>query len=332
MSRACSIVGLGFMLLLAGCQPSVQLHRFGGFAQGTMYHVSYVAPAGHDTARLQRAVEAELQAIDRLFSNWRDDSVVERFNADPSIAPIEVGPELVGLIEKARRVHAASRGCFDPTIGPLTALWRRAADQGALPKAVELAESRQQIGLDRLVTVDSNHLKKRRSDLRLDLSGIAQGASLARLARIFDTVGIDAYSIEIGGELVVRGAKPGGRPWRIAVLDPDPRARTFPEAIEYAGERARTIATSGTYLREVEIDGQRYSHIIDPRTGRPVTHETVSVTVVHVDPALADAWSTALLCLGSDDGRAVAAEHDLAALFIQRDGRFETTPTWPDGG
>lgn len=312
----------------AGCGERV--HRFSGFAQGTTYHVAYVAPAGNDAGVLQRAVEAELRVIDRLFSNYRDDSVVEGFNAERSTGPVEVGPELVALVEKARSVHQASRGCFEPTVGPLTVLWRRVAEDQRLPDPQVVERTRERIGLDRLETVDATRLRKTRPDMQIDLSGIAQGESLARLADVVEAAGIDAYSIEIGGELVVRGGKPGGEPWRIAVLDPARRDAAMPEVIEYAGDRRQTIATSGTYQREFEIDGQRYSHIIDPRTGRPVAHDTVSVTVVHPDPALADAWSTALLCLGFNEGRAVADQQGIDALFVQRNGGIGKSSSWPD--
>ncbi|MDT8450718.1 MAG: FAD:protein FMN transferase [Wenzhouxiangellaceae bacterium] len=314
--------------LLAACGGRPEVQRFEGFAQGTMYHVAYVAPAGHDTAGLQRAVEAELQLIDRLYSNYRDDSVVERFNAERSTGPVEVGPELVALVEKARSVHQASRGCFEPTVGPLTALWRRVAEDQRLPDPRVVERIRERIGLDRLETADATRLRKTRPDMEIDLSGIAQGESLARLADVVEAAGIDAYSIEIGGELVVRGGKPGGEPWRIAVLDPARRDAAIPEVIEYAGDRRQTIATSGTYQREFEIDGQRYSHIIDPRTGRPVAHDTVSVTVAHPDPALADAWSTALLCLGVDDGIEVADEQRISAMFIAGNGARSVSAEW----
>jgi len=315
--------------VLGGCGE--RIHHFAGFAQGTMYHVAYVAPVGHDSAEMQRRVEEELQRIDRLYSNYRDDSVVERFNAFRSMTPVEVGSEMVGLVERGRQVNAASHGCFDPTIVPLAALWRDAAESGKPPGEIELERVRGWVGIDRLEAVDATRLRKRHPDLALDLSAIAQGASLGRLGGILEADGITAYMIEIGGEIIVRGSRPGNKPWRIAVLDPGLRDRMLPEIITHAEDAALTIATSGTYFRRIEIDGQSYSHVIDARTGRPVTHDSVSVTVVHVDPALADAWSTALLCLGSEDGRAVAAERDLAALFILRDGRIETTPAWPGG-
>jgi len=321
-------------VMLGACRdaPDRIVGRFQGHAQGTLYHVQVVVPPDFDLAALQREVERELVRIDRLFSNWREDSVVERFNTRRTTAPVEVGPELVALIEKARHVHAASRGCFDPTIDPLTALWRAAFDTRVLPDAGGIERARDWIGLERLETVGRTQLRKAHADLEIDLSGIAQGESLTRLARVVETAGVGAYSVEIGGELVVRGAKPGGRPWRIAVLDPQHGAAALAEFIEYAGDRPRSIATSGTYQSQAEIDGRRYSHIIDPSTGRPVTHNTVSVTVVHDDPALADAWSTALLCLGAKAGQAVTEGQGLAALFVQREGEVIASPGWEQAG
>ncbi|MDT8439130.1 MAG: FAD:protein FMN transferase [Wenzhouxiangellaceae bacterium] len=319
---------LGLLLVLVACSESgPRLVHLEGHAQGTSYRVSVVVLPGHDSAALHRALERELVAIDRLYSNWREDSAVERFNAYAGSEPFEVGSDFVGLIEKALGVHRASAGCFDPTVGPLMRAWGLRAGAPRIPSADERTQLRASTGLDRLQIVDATHIAKQTPAVQLDLAGIAQGDSLARLADIVEADGISAYMIELGGEIVVRGARPDG-PWRIAVFDPGPEATAPAEVIEHDSDQRLAIATSGTYQHVVELDGRRYSHILDPRSARPVEHDTVSVTVLDDDPALADAWSTALLCLGQTSGSELADKHAIAALFVQRDGHRSTTRRW----
>lgn len=316
--------------LLVACQSSVRVYRLEGFAQGTLYHVSFVAGEAIDPAAMQRAIDAEFAAIDRAYSNYRDDSVVERFNAAPpddsATAPFEVGAPFVELLRAARDVHAASNGCFDPTIEPLQALWGFDSGDIRIPADADVRRARERVGLGRIRIVDNRRIEKH-GPVTLDLSGIAQGDSAARVAALLEARGLVDYSVEIGGEIQVRGAKPGGRPWRIAILDPD-AAGIRARVIEYALDRPLAISTSGTYRNFLDVDGRRYSHLLDPRTGHPVEHDTVSVTVAHADGARADGWSTALLCLGTEAGLDAAARHDIAALFIERDGAERLSPAW----
>lgn len=317
------------LALAASCdRPDTVVHRIEGFAQGTTWRAAVVAAQGFDAAALGRAIDTEFAAIDRAWSNYRDDSVVERFNALRTTAPFEVGEGTVELVAKAADVFRASRGCFDPTVVPLKALWGFDASAPIVPEPEEIEQALEVVGLDRIEVVDAARLRKLDPAVELDLSGIAQGASVTRIAALVEAHGIESYFVELGGELQVRGRKSGDRPWRIAIRDPNEAGSARPGVIAYADDRALAIATSGTYEQGFEADGRGWSHVLDPRTGRPVAHETVSVTVAHADGALADAWSTALLCLGADAGRSVADEHDVAALFLSTDALAVRSPAW----
>ena len=308
------------LALTAACsRPGTVVHRIEGFAQGTSWRAAVVAAPGFDAAALGRAIDAEFAAIDLAWSNYRDDSVIERFNALETTAPFAAGEGIVELVRKAAHVFLASRGCFDPTVGPLKGLWDLDAAAADLPDPAAIEQAMEAVGLNRVDIVDATRVRKLDSTVRLDLSGIAQGASVSRVGALVESHGIEAYFVELGGELQVRGEKPGGRPWRIAIRKPDDPGSARAGVIEYADDRPLAIATSGTYEQGFEADGRHYSHVLDPRTGRPVAHDTVSVTVAHADGALADAWSTALLCLGADAGRTVASVHDIAALFLSAD-------------
>lgn len=317
------------LALTASCsRPDTVVHGIEGFAQGTSWRAAVVAAPGFDAAALGRAIDAEFAAIDRAWSNYRDDSIIERFNALETTAPFEVGGGIAELFDKAVDVFGASRGCFDPTVGPLKTLWDPDGRTANLPEPAEIEQALETVGPGGIEVVGDTRLRKRNPAVRLDLSGIAQGASVALVAELVEDRGIDSYFVELGGELQVRGRKPGGRPWRIAVRDPRDADRARPQVIEYADDRAMAIATSGTYEQGFETDGRRYSHVLDPRTGRPVAHDTVSVTVAHADAALADAWSTALLCLGAETGPPVADEHDIAALFLSADATAVDSAAW----
>jgi thiamine biosynthesis lipoprotein len=174
------------------------------------------------------------------------------------------------------------------------------------------------VGLAQLEHLDANHLRKHNPDLKVDLSSIGQGYSVSRITGLLEQQGIKDYMVEIGGELQTRGQKPDGQPWRIALEKPLSGERTLHKIITINRTTPLAIMTSGTYRHYFDVDGKRYSHILDARTGKPVTHTTVSVSVLHDDPTLADAWSTALLCLGKNAGIEAANKAGVAALFIEQ--------------
>jgi thiamine biosynthesis lipoprotein len=162
-------------------------------------------------------------------------------------------------------------------------------------------------------------------DLYVDLSAIAKGYGVDRVAALLDTAGVEDYLVEIGGELLARGRNARGEPWRIAVERPDPSGRTVQQVVALTDA---ALATSGDYRNFFEAGGTRYSHTIDPATGRPVTHDLASVTVLGADAMHADAHATALLVMGVDRGLRFARAAELAALFISRTGTgFETRAT-----
>lgn len=324
--------GLGLLLAgvlaLAACARPEPVQVLRGAAQGTTWQISVWHPDGVDGAALQQRLEAELDRIDEVLSNYRPDSVIERFNAQETTAPVTVGAEIVELVRAARQVSEASQGCYDLTVQPLLALWGFSGDSLTPPDAATLAQAVRGIGFAKLETQPPESLRKLAPRVHVDLSSIAQGYSVGRLAAVVEAVGIDNYLVELGGELQARGHKPGGAPWRIGVERPAPGGGAVERVLTLRAEAPVAVMTSGTYRHYFDAEGRRYSHILDARTGAPVTHNTVSVTVVDSDPTRADAWSTALLCLGREAGVAVADRHRIAALFIaESSGGFEETAT-----
>lgn len=306
------------VFFLHGCGDRIQLTKLEGFAQGTTYHLTYVAPQGVDTAAVQTAVNNEFARIDQALSNYRDDSAIEKFNEQTTTEPVQVDAELVQLVEIARAVHKASAGCYDLTIKPLFDLWGFKKEVFTPPDATQLANTLAQVGMDKLATLPGNRLRKDLPELRIDISSIGQGYTVARIAQVLEGFGVEHYLAEIGGELKVRGRKPDGKPWRIALEKPLPNERSLHKIVSFDTGLPMALMTSGTYRHYFDQDGKRYSHILDARNGKPIEHSTVSVTLLHPDPTLADAWSTALLCMGVETGMAAADEASLAALFIEQ--------------
>jgi len=307
------------LVMLTSCsEPTIQ--KLEGPAQGTTYHISYWSESSVDTQDIKAGIENEFAVIDKLLSNYRPDSTIETFNSVENTESQEVGGEIVSLVKIAQVVHQASHGCYDLTIKPLFDLWGFRGDALTIPNDSTILTTLKQIGMEKLEIVDDTHLRKKQADLKVDLSSIAQGYSVERISKVLAQKGISNYLVEIGGELKTNGYKPGQQPWRIAVERPLPDERTMHKVVTMPKDAPIAVMTSGTYRHYFDDHGQRYSHILDARNGRPVAHNLVSTTVLIGDPAVADAWSTALLCLGQKDGIAAANAAKIPALFIELQG------------
>jgi FAD:protein FMN transferase len=311
-----------------GCSsPPPSLRTVSGVAQGTTYSLQWTG--GGTEAEIAAAAEQELERIDALLSNYRSDSTLEQFNAARDTAPLELPSELVGLLGLAKRVHEASGGCFDPTVRPLVRAWGFDGDAAAVPTAAAIEAARAVVGLDKLELLDATHARKTVAELEVDMASIGQGHTAGRLAELLEERGSSGYLAEIGGEIVASGTKPDGSAWRIGVEHPVPGAPAGP-ALRMPSAAQTAVITSGSYRHYLEVDGRRFGHIIDPRSGWPVEHALLSVTVVGDDAATAAAWGTALLCLGAPAAAAAAEREDLAALFwVSRDAETATLTLSP---
>lgn len=305
---------------LAGCSKAPELTKISGFAQGTTYNLSFELPAGNSAqvSDIEQKVNEEFARIDKALSNYRDDSVIEEFNAQITTDVLPADAELVALVEEARKIYVASNGCYDLTIKPLFDLWGFKKDEFSPPTDEALAQTLATVGMDKLETVDTHHLRKLIPELRVDVSSIGQGYSVGRIVKVLEQFGVENYLVEVGGELQTKGKKPDGEPWRIAIEKPLPNERKLHKIASFDSGAPMALMASGTYRHFFDSEGKRYSHILDARSGKPVEHNTVSVTIFHPDPTQADAWSTALLCLGSSEGIKVANDYKLPVLFIDQ--------------
>ena len=280
-------------------------------------------PAGApflDPAALQAAVQRRLDRVEERMSHYRPDSELSRFNGAQSTAPQPMSGETLGVLAEALAVSRASGGAFDVTVGPLVDAWGfgPAGRAPAAPDEAALAALRTRVGSELLeIDAAASTLRKRRAEVVVDLSAIAKGYAVDAVASLLADLGVRNYLVEIGGELRAAGANEEGAPWRVAIERPAPGA---PAAQRIVPLTDAALATSGDYRNFYDLDGARVSHMLDPRTGRPVTHGLRSVSVIAERCSLADARSTALAVLGPDAGYTLAAEQGWAALFVTDDG------------
>ncbi|MES2824166.1 MAG: FAD:protein FMN transferase [Pseudomonadota bacterium] len=318
-----------FLILLTtyflfSCAKKNELSRIEGFAQGTTYHITFALKDKTLHSVIEKEINNELNRLDAAISNYRNDSTIEQLNAQLTTEPLTTTEEIVQLVEIAREVNKASHGCYDLTIKPLFDLWGFKKDKFNLPDDDVLRQTLTFIGMDKLTTVNRNQLRKTLANLRLDLSSIGQGYSVGRIAWILEQHQVNNYIVEIGGELTISGKKPDGTAWRVALEKPLPNERRLEKIVVFNSDEPMSLMTSGTYRHYFDKDGKRFSHILDARNGKPVEHNTLAVTVLHQNPTVADAWSTALLCLGSKEGITVANENNIAALYIDQEGEILT--------
>lgn len=324
-----TLLGLAVYQLWYTLPARVQLS---GSTMGTTWSV-VLRGEGHtrnDLMAARESIAARLATVDRLMSTWDAGSELSRFNRHALPAPFTLSSETLYVLELARSVSQRTGGAFDVTVGPLVAAWGFGAGArvpGGGPDAAELEELRARVGYGMLaIDTENRTASKARVDLRCDLSAIAKGYGVDSVARALDGLGWEAYLVEVGGEVRVRGERPGGGPWQVGIERPDEAARAVQGVVPLTD---LSMATSGDYRTFYEVEGERRSHIIDPRTGRPVTHNVASVSVVHREAALADAWATALTVLGPDEGFALAESEGLGAYFLVRTGpdRFAARAT-----
>ncbi len=306
--------------LVVSCTPADPIQKFSGPAQGATYNISFWSEQPVDVTALQKQVETELERIDLAMSNYRPDSVIEKFNQQQSTDPVEVGTELVELVEQARFVSSQSQGCYDLTVKPLWDLWGFKADKFNQPTPEQLQNTLAAVGMAKIQQGSPSMLAKQVPQLRVDVSSIAQGWTVGQLAHILEQAGINNYLVEVGGELQVKGKKPQQQDWKVAIERPLPGEQMLQKVITIKQSEAMAVMTSGTYRHYFDADGTRYSHVLDARAGAPVKHNTVSTTVLIENPTMGDAWSTAFLCMGSQDGKAVADRLGIKVLFIDQLG------------
>ncbi|MDA0690056.1 MAG: FAD:protein FMN transferase [Proteobacteria bacterium] len=311
------------------------LQVLNGFTMGTTYQVQLPElPSGRDREQLGTEINELLQRLDRgIFSTYAPDSELSRLNRHPVGTPFIASAEMIEVMAMAQQVSVLSDGAFDVTVGPLVNLWGFGPEISAfsenIPADDALQEALQNVGYRHVVVNASTSEIVRNRDVYVDLSAIAKGYAVDELAELLDELGADSYFLEIGGELKIKGLKPGGESWVPAIEAPVDTASRIYEIFYSRGETIG-IAGSGDYRNYFEEEGVRYSHEIDPRTGRPITHHLAAAYVIDESAAMADALATAYMILGLDAALSLAQRRSQAAYLIYKtDNGFDEVITDP---
>ena len=318
IAAALALVLLGWAAFAWRAQHATQIHHFDGFTMGSTWSVRVVGPRQLDAMALRTGIESELGELDRELSGYRDAAELSQFNRTPVGEWRALPAHLRAVITFGRQLHDDSGGAFDVTIKPLVNLWGFGAAEPRLelPSEREIALARSRLGNDRVeMSADGEHMR-RLADVTLDVDAIAPGYAADVIAAWLTARGLPDHLVDIGGELRADGHKPDGGAWRVGVERP----------VMARGDVEQTIAitnvgvsTSGDYRDYFEVAGRRYSHIIDPATGRPVEHDLTSVTVIAPSALAADGYATTLMVLGPERGMAWADARGLAVFMITRD-------------
>jgi len=313
-------LGMGLICFLVACdRPMSQDYPFNysGPIMGTSFNIkASELPTTVSVTQLQNAIKLRLDAINQRMSTYLKDSELSLINQNKTLQAQVVSAELLKVLTAAKEINHKSLGAFDITVGPLVNLWGfgtegvkfSAPDITAVQKI--LATTGDQYWS---LSFENSKIQKKQVDLSLDLSALAKGYAVDEVALVIESYGVHDYLVEIGGELRLKGHNNQGKKWHIAIEKPTINKRELQKVIPITNT---AMATSGDYRNFFEYKGKRFSHTIDPRAGVPITHQLASVTVLHESSMLADAWATALMVLGSDDGYKIAEKEQLAAFFI----------------
>lgn len=326
MYRNAILILMTSLLLLCNCDRKKPYVRIEGFAQGGTYHVICSPVRGFGAQALRTQIDSRLLAIDFSLSGYNKGSLLSRLNAGEDL-PLD--SLLIGCFNRSKEIWAETDGAFDPSAAPLFDLWGFGfANKGTITdEAVDSV--RALTGMDRFrleTRADgTTHLLREDPRMKLNFNAIAQGYSCDIVARFLDSIGCRNYLVEIGREIVCKGHNAAGGAWRVGLDKPTDgnmeEGRDLQAIIEVSD---CGIVTSGNYRKFYMEDGKKFAHTIDPKTGRPVSHNLLSATVIAKDAATADAYATWLMVVGTDKARAILSDRpDLDALLVyEQDGQM----------
>lgn len=321
------VFAMGVFLLLLWWQtpgpslaPTAEVHTLTGSTMGTSWQVQVATLNPSALQNVGEQIVATLERLDKkVFSTYAPDSELSRLNRTPIGEALPVSRELQEVLLLARTVNSQSFGTFDVTVGPLVNLWGFGPDPiRQVPSDEAIAAAMQRLGAGQYLIDVRAGTAQRSADITLDLSAIAKGYAVDRVAELLLEAGYFHFLVEIGGEVRAQGWHSPAQSWNVAIETPqaDGVQQAF-AVVDNMGEPL-ALAGSGDYRNFFEQDGKRYSHEISPLTGRPVDHALAAVTVMASTAAEADAWATAMMVLGPIDGPLLAERRGMAVYFIIR--------------
>lgn len=309
---------LAVSLLFLACSKPLPQTQFSGSAMGTFWHASIVGSiTDAEKEKINQLITNEINHIDSLMSTYQEDSELSRFNALEQNVEFPISSDTAAVIKMAFSISKATNGAFDITVGEQVTLWGfgpKVSLEHAIPEAELIEQANTQTGYSKLILQEKPYRLIKQGNFQVDLSAIAKGYAVDKVSERLRQEGYPNHLIEIGGELYAAGYNKHQQPWVIGVQDP--KSFLANKAIDSIKVSQKAVATSGDYRNSYQIDGERYSHTIDPVTGRPINNNVVSVTVVSESVALSDAYATAMMVLGEKKTFALAKEKHLAVCVI----------------
>lgn len=322
--------------LLIACQPEPQaeMTTLNGKTMGTTYTVKYIAQPNQklpESAQVQQQIDDLLKEVNRQMSTYDKNSEISQFNRQPaSAAAMPISADFATVLTEAVRLNAQTEGALDVTIGALVNLWGFGADKSVTksPSEQDLVQANQMVGVDKLIFSQPENSKatlaKKVDGVYVDLSAIAKGFGVDKVAQHLDGLGVANYLVEIGGELRGKGMNLQGKAWAVGIEQPSLAQQQNSQIV--VSLHNRSLATSGDYRNfHVDENGKRLSHIINPKTQQPISHNLASVSVIADSAMTADGLATGLYVLGETEAMRVAEQHKLAVFFIiKTPNGFET--------
>ncbi|SMM97765.1 Thiamin biosynthesis lipoprotein ApbE [uncultured Candidatus Thioglobus sp.] len=299
------LIAFAFLLLNA-CGTADKTQTFHGSTMGTTYTVTIIG----DSAVSQRDIDNRLMKIEQIFSTWDKKSELSLLNKSPTEQWINVSDELFYVLKVAHKVHQQTAGYFDPGIGRLIDIWGFGINKVTQkPNRAQIQKARQNSSIQYLMLREGkNKAVKKIKNIQIDLSAIAKGYGVDEIGKLLNTPN---YLVEIGGEVKVSGNN-HGKDWTIGIEQPN---NTAPIMIKL---RNQSIATSGDYRHYFIWEGKRYMHILNPNTGLPVNSKLASISILHPQTMIADAYATAMMAMGDKQAIALIKQLNLSALLILR--------------
>ena len=315
------IILLSFLSLLCiSCSEEIPYSKISGSTMGTTYSVILRSDSVSPEV-VYKDIETELKDINQLMSTYIPDSEINRFNALTNNSCFRFSDKSWEVLVAAQKVYQATNGAFDITMGPLISRWGFNVEEyeEKVPSAAEVQTLLTTTGSDKLYYNFTNQcISKSLPEITINLSAIAKGFGVDRVAHIVEQHGVVDYLVEIGGETKAKGRNPNGSDWRVAVENPSAVAQ---RKMLIVGLTESSIATSGDYRNYFTIDGKRFSHTIDPTTGYPVEHSLASVSVIHPQNMYADAYATAFSVMGVKRSLELANSLNLAVFMVEHSSK-----------
>lgn len=309
------------LVLLTACaeEPEEATARLQGQIFGSFWLATLPGDwSANQLKSLNAGIQAKLDKVDASMSTYKADSELNRFNAAPVGEWVTISAHLYEVFRLSQEIALASNGAFDITVGGLVNLWSFGPEQRpeTLPEPDLLQERLQQVGYQYLELNPETYAARRLRASYIDLSGVAKGYAVDAVASWLRQQGLTNFLVNIGGEIYVAGERQVKQPWRIGIETPDASQQTARHIFPLTDA---SLATSGDYRNYYEVDGRRFSHTLNPKTGWPIEHNLASVTVVHASNAVADAWATAFMVMGLTASLEQAELNNLQVMLLNKE-------------